>query len=218
METIVLQAEPRGVGRHTVRELRLADQVPAVVYGARVEPRAIAVGAKALHRALEQRGTGLLSLQIGSQPPFQVLPREIQRDPVKRNIVHVDFQVVSMTEKIRLHVPIEQEGTAPVLENPDIVLVRQMDTVEIECLPADIPAHLVADISRLVTLDDEVLVGHLQVPPGVRVLTEPDHVIFSVTPSRAAAVEEAEAAEVSPEEVKVVAKGKAAREEEFPEE
>ncbi len=218
METIVLQAEPRSTGRHTVRELRQAEQVPAVVYGARVKPQAIAVGARALHKALEERGSGLLSLQVGDQPPFQVLPREIQRDPVKRNILHVDFQVVSMTEKIRLHVPIEQRGAAPVLENPDIVLVRQMDTVEIECLPADIPAHLVADISRLVTLDDEVLVGHLEVPAGVRVLTEPDHVVFSVTPSRAAAVEEAEAAEVSPEEVEVVAKGKAAREEELPEE
>jgi large subunit ribosomal protein L25 len=146
------------------------------------------------------------------------LTREIQRDPIKRTLLHVDFQVVSLTEKLRLHVPIEPEGTAPILDNPDMVLVRVMDAIEVECLPADIPNHVVADISKLMTVDDEVLAGDLQLPSGVRLMTDPDHVVYSVTLSRAAAVEEAEAAAAAAEEVEVVAKGKAAKGEELPEE
>jgi large subunit ribosomal protein L25 len=216
MEKIVLQAEPRGVGRHQLREMREANLVPAVVYGAMKEAQVVAVDSKELHKALRAAGTGLLSLQIGSQTPVQVLTREIQRDPVKRRFLHVDFQVVSMTERLRLHIPIEQEGTALVLSNPDLVLVRRMDAVEIECLPADIPAHLVADLSKLETLDDQLLVGDLKLPARVRLMTDPSHVVFSVTMSRAAVQEEAEAAEVTAEEVEVVAKGKAARGEELP--
>lgn len=218
MEKIVLQAETRVIGRHQLREMREADLVPAVVYGSKKKSQVIAVDAKSLHKALHAAGKGLLSLQVGSQPPVQVLTREIQRDPVKRTLLHVDFQVVSLTEKLRLHVPIELEGTAPVLDNPDMVLVRVMDAIEVECLPTDIPNRVVADISKLMTVDDEVLAGDLQLPSGVRLMTDPDHVVYSVTLSRAAAVEEAEAAAAPTEEVEVVAKGKAAKGEELPEE
>jgi large subunit ribosomal protein L25 len=217
MDKIVLQAEPRGVGRHQLREIREANLVPAVVYGAQKEAQVVAVNAKALHKALRAAGTGLLSLQIGSHEALQVLTREVQRDPVKRSFLHVDFQVVSMTEKLRLHIPIELGGTAAVLSNPDMVLVRRMDTVEIECLPADIPPHLVADVSKLESVDDELLAGDLLLPARVRLLTDPSHVAFSVTLSRAAAEEEAAAVEAASEEVEVLAKGKAARGEEFPE-
>jgi large subunit ribosomal protein L25 len=218
MEKIVLQAKPRGVGRHQLREMREANLVPAIVYGAKKEAQVVAVDAKALHRALLAAGSGLVSLQIGDQAPVQVLPREVQRDPIKRSCLHIDFQVVSMTEKLRLPIPIEQVGIAPVLSNPDMVLVRRMDAVEVECLPADIPSHLVADISKLETVDDDLLVGDLRLPTGVRLMTDPTHIVFSVTISRAAAEEEAEEQEkVTAEEVEVVAKGKAAKEGEFPE-
>ena len=215
MENITLQAQPRGAGRHQVRELRLVDRVPAVVYGGDAEPRAISLDARALRRALRAAGSGLLSLQIAEQAPVQVLAREVQRDPIKRHMLHVDFQVVSMTQKLRLHVSIEQQGTAPVLSNPDMLLVRQLDAVEIECLPADIPAHLGADISKLKTVDDELLAGDLMLPPGVRLMTEAKQVLFSVSLSRAAVEEEEAAPEaVAAEEVEVVAKGKAAKGEE----
>jgi large subunit ribosomal protein L25 len=215
MEKMVLEAEPRGVGRHQLRELREAHLVPAVVYGANKEAEVVAVDAKSLHRTLLAVGTGLVSLKIGDQAPVQVLPREVQRDPIKRKYLHIDFQVVSMTEKLRLHIPIEQTGTAPVLSNPDMVLVRRMDSVEVECLPGDIPAHLAADISKLESVDDDLLAGDLVLPAGVRLVTDPAHILFSVTMSRAAAEELAAAEEGATEEVEVVAKGKAAKGEEL---
>jgi large subunit ribosomal protein L25 len=220
MEKITLDAELRGVGRHPVRELRDVARVPAVIYGAGVEAKPISVNAKALQKALHQAGSGLLTLQLIGDSPLNVLPREVQRHPVKHNVLHVDFQAVSMTEKLRLHVPIIHEGDAPAMKlNGDLVLVRNLDSVEIECLPADIPNHLVANLTKLQGEDDEVLAGDLAVPNGVKVLTAHDQVIFSLTLSRAGTLEEAEEGAATAAEPEVVIKGKAAKEgaEETPE-
>jgi large subunit ribosomal protein L25 len=220
MEKIVLDAQPRGVGRHPVRELRSVSRVPAVIYGAQVEAQPVSINAKALQKALHQAGTGLLTLQVAGGDSISVLAREVQRHPVKHNVLHVDFQAVSMTEKIRLHVPIAHEGDAPAMKaNGDLVLVRNLDAVEIECLPADIPNHLVAVLAKLQSDDDEVLVSDLLVPDGVKVLTARDHVVFSLSMSRAGALEETEEAATAASEPEVVAKGKAAKEgaEEAPE-
>jgi len=221
MEKITLDAELRGVGRHPVRELRDVARVPAVIYGAGREAKPISVNAKALQKALHQAGSGLLTLQIVGDSPLNVLPREVQRHPVKHNVLHVDFQAVSMTEKLRLHVPIIHEGDAPAMKlNGDLILVRNLDTAEIECLPADIPNALVADLTKLQSEDDEVLASDLVVPNGVKVLTAHDHVVFSLTLSRAGTLEEAEeGAAAAAAEPEVVVKGKAAKEgaEETPE-
>ena len=218
MEQTTLQAESRGSGRHEVRELRLQERVPAVIYGASVEPQAIAVNARELHKALVSAGRGLIAIEMEKAPVVQVLTREIQRDPVKRNIIHVDFQAVSLTELLRVTVPIEQHGIAPVLETGDYILVRVADNVEIECLASDIPSHLIADMSKLVTEDDSLVAGDLILPENVKLVTAADHVIFAVNISRAAVeTEEEEELEVEgeegaePGEVEVIAKGKAAK-------
>jgi large subunit ribosomal protein L25 len=212
MESTTLQAERRGTGHHEVRELRSAERVPAVVYGSGAAPQTIAVDARSLHKALVAAGSGLIGIQVGKTAVVQVLPREIQRDPVKRHIIHVDFQAVSLTEKLRLHVPIQQTGVAPISNNSDLVLVRVTDSIEIECLPTDIPNHVMADISKLETVDDEILARDLVLPASVRLVTDPAQVIFAVTVARAAVEEEVEAAEpVSAEDVEVIAKGKAAK-------
>jgi large subunit ribosomal protein L25 len=219
MEKVILDAELRGTGRHPVRELRDVARVPAIVYGGDAKAQAIAVNAKALQKALRAAGTGLLTLEIAGQSPLQVLTREIQRHPVRHNLLHVDFQAVSLTEKLRLDVPLAPEGEAPAMKvNGDLVLVRHLDHVEVECLPSDIPNHLVADLAMLKTEDDELLVRHLSVPSGVRIITPADHVVFSLTLSRAGTTEDAEG-ETPTAEVEVVTKGKAAKEgaEEAPE-
>jgi len=219
MEKVTLNAELRGTGRHPIRELRDVARVPAIVYGGDAKAQAIAVDAKALQKALHTAGTGLLTLEIAGQGPLQVLAREIQRHPVRHNLLHVDFQAVSLTEKLRLDVPLVHEGEAPAMKtNGDLVLVRNLDRVEVECLPGDIPSHLVADLTKLKNERDELLVRDLTVPAGVRIVTPAEHVVFSLTLSRAGTVEEAEG-ETPTADVEVVAKGKAAKEgaEETPE-
>ena len=209
MEKVVLQAEPRQTGRHSNRDIRNAAGVPGVVYGQHAEAQAISLNRKALGIALHKASGGVIEVELANQPTLNVLVREVQRHPTKHNILHIDFLAVSMTEKVKLNVPVVHEGQAPVMTNLDMVLVRGLDHVEVECLPGDIPEHLVADLSTLLTVDDEILVKELKVPAGVKVLTEGDHVVYAVTLSRAGAAEEAvEAETASPDEVEVVTKRK----------
>ena len=209
MEKVVLKAEPRQTGRHSNRDIRNAAGVPGVVYGQHAEAQAISLNRKALGIALHKASGGVIEVELANQPTLNVLVREVQRHPTKHNILHIDFLAVSMTEKVKLHVPVVHQGQAPVMTNLDMVLVRGLDNVEIECLPGDIPEHLVADLSTLLTVDDEILVKELKVPAGVKVLTEGDHVVYAVTLSRAGVVEEAvEAETASPDEVEVVTKRK----------
>lgn len=208
MEQVILKAEPRATGRHANRELRNAERVPAVVYGKTLQALPISVDRKSLGIALHAAGGRTIQLEMPGRAPIHVLPREIQRHPVRHAILHVDFQAISMTEKVHVQVPIVTEGEAPVLANPEMILVRNLDTVEVECLPGDIPEHLVADLSRLTTADDEILVKDLIVPPGVHVLTEANHIVFSITISRAGLVEEAAAEAPAADEVEVVSKRK----------
>jgi large subunit ribosomal protein L25 len=211
MEKVTLHAEARHTGRHPIRELRNVKRVPAVVYGQGMEAQPISLDVKALGSALHRSGGGVIEMEIPGQLTLHVLVREVQRHPTKHNVLHADFLAVSMTEKVRLHVSVVHEGHAPILSNLDMVLVRGLDNVEIECLPGDIPQHLVADLTKLLGIDDEVLVKDLGVPSGVKVLTEGDRVVFAVAVSRAAVEEEAKEAETaapSPDEVELVAKRK----------
>ena len=216
MDKILLQAEPRpATGRHELRTLRAAGKVPAVVYGPDLaETKTVAIDSKELHRALVAAGASLITLQVGDESALQVLAREVQRHPIKRKALHVDFMAVSMTERLRLQVPVVIEGTAPAASRPELVMVRHMDEVEIECLPGDIPQHLVANLSNLKTEHDTVCVSDLILPAGVKALGEPHQVVISFSVSRAAVEEEeTEEAETTGAEPEVMTRGKKEEEE-----
>jgi large subunit ribosomal protein L25 len=215
MEKVVLQAEPRTPGRHANRELREGERVPAVIYGKETAAQPVSLDRKQLGIALHRSGGGVIEVAVPGQGQLHVLAREVQRHPIKHYVQHVDFYAVSMTQRVRLQVTVVQEGVAPVMADPNMVLVRATDIVEIECLPGDIPEHLVADLSTLLTLNDEIVVSQLRVPETVKVLTPGDHVLFSVTASRAALEEETvEGAEApSADEVEVIRKRKTEEEE-----
>lgn len=217
MQKVVLKAEPRAPGRHMNRELRLSDRVPGVVYGRTIEAQPVSLDRRSLGQALHEAAGGVIEMQLPGRAKLHVLTREIQRDPIKHNIKHIDFYAVSMTQLVRVQVPVVPEGVAPVLEDSSMVLVRSTDSVEIECLPANIPEHLVADLSKLVSVEDSILVSDLALPPNTKLITDGDHVVFAITISRAGAIEEEteaiEEAETAASEVEVVTKRKPKEEE-----
>jgi large subunit ribosomal protein L25 len=209
MDKLTIEATPRGTGRHNNREVREASRVPAVVYGKGQEALAVSMDRKLLGIALHKAGGRPIEMSIEGGPTLHVLAREIQRHQTKHNILHVDFMSVSMTEKVRVSVPVMAEGHPPaVTASGDLVLVRSLDAVEVECLPGDIPEHILADMSTLQTVHDEIRVGELKAAQGVKVLNDPEQVVFAITMSRAAAVEEALEGAPSAEDVEVVKKGK----------
>ena len=213
MENVTIQAEPRTAGRHSNRELRDAERVPGVVYGKGQEALAVSMDRKLLGIALHKASGRTIELNVPGQALLNVLAREIQRHPTKHNILHVDFLAVSMTEMVRVSVAVVPQGQGPAMTNPDMVLVRGLDSVEVECLPGDIPEHLVADLSALASIHDEVLAKQLQLPERVKLLTDGEQVLFAITPSRAAAVEEAVEEAPTADNVEVVKKGKKEEEE-----
>jgi large subunit ribosomal protein L25 len=215
MENTRIEATPRAPGRHSNRESREAGRVPAVVYGKGQEALAVSTDRKLLGIALHKASGRPIELAIEGGPTLHVLAREIQRHATKHAILHVDFLAVSMTENVKVSVPVVAEGTAPALETGDLVLVRSLDSIEIECLPGDIPQNLAADMSTLQTVHDEIRVRELRVPERVKVLNDANQTVFSITLSRTAAVEEAlEEAEPEADEVEVVKKGKKEEDEE----
>jgi large subunit ribosomal protein L25 len=209
MENVSIQATTRGTGRHSNRESREAGRVPAVVYGKGQESLAVSMDRKLLGIALHKAGGRPIEMSIADGPTLHVLAREIQRHQTKHAILHVDFLAVSMTEKVRVSVTVMPEGHPPaVTASGDLVLVRNLDSVEVECLPGDIPEHIMADMSTLLTVHDEIRVRELKAADGVKVLSDPEQVVFAITMSRAGAVEEGLEETASADEVEVVKKGK----------
>ena len=203
MEQILLDAELRSMTGKAVKQLRRKGYVPGVVYGHHTAPMNVQVAERPLQLALRSAGTShLITLHLPDQPaPKMVLVRELQRDPLKHTMQHVDFYEVIMTEKIKSDLPIILAGESRLVKSGNGLLLQGLDSVEIECLPGDIPEHALADLSTLESVHDEILAKQLKLSEKVKLLTDGDQVLFAITPSRAAAVEEAEeAAEEKAEE------------------
>jgi large subunit ribosomal protein L25 len=221
MSIMELAAEPRTAVGKGLRSLRDAGYVPAVLYGHGVSSLPIQVSERSLERLLADGGANtLVNLSItDTDEVHTVLVREIQRYPTRPKVLHLDLYKVLMTEKIQASVPLVIVGKSRALTEGMAAMVQSLDDVEIECLPGDLPSSLHVDISGLVRTDQHILVRDIPLPEGVELMSDPAMVVISLVPAR---VVEEEAAEVAgaptPEEVEVVAKGKAAKAAELGEE
>jgi len=210
MENLELVAEVREIKGKQVKKLRRQGWIPAVLYGPRRNPMTLQVKERSLMRLLKEAGVGhLISLRVpGADGSFTTLIREVQRDPISRRILHVDFQEVVMTEKLVTEVPIVFEGEAPVVERGAGVLVYGISSVEIECLPGDLIPAITVDLSVLEKVDQTIHVGDLEVPDGVHIRTDPSEWVVKVLPPRVAVAEAEEVEEEAPE-VEVITEARA---------
>lgn len=202
-----LKGERRsGVGKGVARKLRQAGSIPAVYYGRGEEPIALTVGLKDLQFVIESaEGSNVivdLKVEGDGVGDRKALIREIQRDPVGGNILHLDLQHISLTERIVVEVPVVLVGTAIGVKDGGGILEHLLREVEVECLPTDIPSKLEVDVSAL-NIGDSLHVSDLKAD-RVEILTEADRAIATVVPptvlEEAKPAEEAAAAE--PELVK----------------
>jgi large subunit ribosomal protein L25 len=210
MEEIVLNAEPRVVTGKSVKNLRRAGNVPAVVYGHRTAPISVQVNERALRQAMREAGSNrLITLTVGGVDEAKhVLAREVQRDALNHAMLHVDFYEVVMTEKIHTELPVVLIGESLPVKKGEGLLLQGLDTVEIECLPGDLPPHIEVNLSVLTALDQSILVRDLQVGEAIKILTDPEEFVAKVIPLAKEEVEApAPVAAVTPE-VEVVGKKK----------
>lgn len=209
MEEIVFAAQRRQVIGKQVKALRRAGRLPAILYGHKIEPIAVTLDAREANRILPAITSSHLVVIDVEGDRHTALVREKQYNYVLGTLLHVDFNVISMTEKLRANVSVFFEGDAPAVKNVDGVLVSGLEELEVECLPADLPERITVDISGLNEIGDAIYVRDIKLPSQVEVLTDLDELIVIVTAPKVE-VEEAEAAEVEPE---VIEKGKKEEEE-----
>lgn len=209
MEQIELSVAPRTIKGKEVSGLRRSGVVPAVLYGRHTAPVSLQANGRELMRVLMKAGSSrLVTLNVeGEAAPRMALVREVQREPIRGDLWHVDFYGVSMTEKITLAIRVRFDGVSPAAALNEGVLTYGNDSVEIECLPGDLIDSLVVDLTRLAKVGDVVHVSDLKVPETVKILSNPDDLVVRVT--RLAAEEAADAAAaVTSTEPEVIKKGK----------
>ena len=197
MEKIALKANVReGTGKSQVQKMRKQGLVPGIVYHRGEKSVPIAVVEKDINRILRSAANEnvLIDLAIegAKKKSRSVLIKEIQHHPVKRSILHVDFNEISLTEKIVVEVEVVGQGEPAGVKQEGGVLDHPLRQVKVQCLPVDIPAHIDIDISSL-KLNGSVHVRDLVVSDKIKILTDPDALLFQVKLPVEEKPEEAEA-------------------------
>lgn len=195
MEKVFLEASRRSVTGKQVGALRREGKLPGVMYGHNFEATPIQLDLRQASKVLHDVTQSQIITVILDGKENAVLVRERQKDYIRNELLHVDFQVVSLTEKIRTRVSIELSGVSPAVKDYNGVVVTEMDEIEVEGLPGDLPEKIVVDISQLTNLGQSITVSDLNVSENIEILHDPADVVVVITGG---------AAEISAEEEAVV--------------
>lgn len=182
MEEIELQANNRDILGKGVRFLRSQGITPVHLFGHDLESLALQCQTAKLERSLAEAGEiRLVSLRVGDEKKTRpVLVREVQRESLTSKLLHVDFYQVKMDEKVEVEVPIVLVGEGPALEAKGNRLLRELDTLTVECLPNRIPTSLEVNIGSLTEAGQAVRVKDIAVDSDITVLGSPEQVVVTV--------------------------------------
>jgi len=183
MEELILNAELReGVGRAKVKDLREKGFTPAVIYKDGKEASAVQVLTGEFLRLMHQHRleSAIVTVRIkGDAKGKKCLVKEIQHDPVHGQVVHVDFNEISLTKAIKVNVPVVANGEAVGVKQEGGSLENVLWEIEVECLAVNIPEEITVDVSAL-KIGDGIHVRDIKVPENVKILTDPDSVVIHV--------------------------------------
>ncbi|MFA6603766.1 MAG: 50S ribosomal protein L25 [Patescibacteria group bacterium] len=181
METVKLAVKGRSVKGKQVKTLRTAGVIPAVVYGHGVDSRPVEVDYKIFEKVLDQAGEStLVDLVIDGGETVKVLIQDVQRDPLKDTITHVDLRQVRMTEKLDVDIEINFIGEAPAVKESGAILVRSMSVIAARCLPGDLVHAIDVDLTGMKKIGDIIKVKDLAALKGIEFMANPNEVIAVV--------------------------------------
>ena len=193
MEKVVLKATKRDVVGKQVKALRREGKLPAVIYGRHTDPINVNLDARAASAALAKvTSSSLVTINVEGTEHL-ALVREKQRDYIKNVLLHVDFLAVSLTEKLRTTVPVHFIGISLAVKDFNAVMVHNLEELEVECLPNDLPERIDVDISSLNRPGEGIRLRDVHVSDKVRLLADPDTMVAVATFAK---VEEESAAAV----------------------
>src|SRR5690242_6037808 len=186
MATVSFTAQPReNTGKGAARSLRARGQVPAVIYGHDIQPKSLSLNARDLDKMLGhiQAESTVIEVTVDGQTS-KTLIREIQRHPIKRQILHVDFQALVAGEKVTVNIPITLLGIPEGVKLEGGVLEQSLRELEIEVDPSSIPDHVELDVSNL-KIGDSLHVSDIKLAEGVTILDDPETSVAVVAAPRA---------------------------------
>jgi large subunit ribosomal protein L25 len=213
MEKIGLKASRREeTGKSANKQLRRGGMIPAVIYKEGKEGISISVDKKAFWKATHTEAGGNAIISIGidegtKKEEKTVIVQAFQTDPLRDDIIHVDFHEISLTEKIRVHVPIRTKGESVGVADEDGVLNQVLWELDLECLPTNIPEHIDVNISEL-KIGESIHVKDLETPEGVQVMNDEEQMVVGVTHQQVEEEVVAEEGEEESSEPEVIKKGK----------
>ncbi|HSX47990.1 MAG TPA: 50S ribosomal protein L25 [Candidatus Nanoarchaeia archaeon] len=185
MDKIILTATKREESGKKNRALREAGQVPAIVYGHGEKPRSIKVDARLMDKTFAKAGGNkIIGLKVDEGKDENVLIHEIQQDGRTGAILHADLYLVKMDEKIRTEIPLHFIGESTAVYQLEGTLVKNLEEVEVEALPGDLPESIEVDISILDDFEKSIHVSDLKIPANVELLAEAEDLVARVEPPR----------------------------------
>lgn len=185
MAEIKLQATTgRSLGSGPSKRIRVEGKVPGVVYGLDADPIPVTVEWKPLREALTTDAglNALIDLTVDGDTRLSIV-KELQRDPVRRTVTHVDFELIDPNAPLSMDVPITLVGTSPKLEALKGMVDQLKHTLLVSAAPGSIPNQLEADVSEI-ELGSTVTVGEIVLPPGVTTPVDPDEVVAQGSATR----------------------------------
>ncbi len=180
MKEVILEALTReGSTKHDLKDMRIKGMIPAIFYGHGEKVMPLSVNAKKFDEILHGGGGNVLvTLKVGSDTKTAIL-KQIQRDIISRKPIHIDFQAVSLKEKIEVNVPIHITGIAPGVKLSGGVMEHVVRELRVSCLPTDIPSSINVDVSKL-EINHSIAVKDLPKMEGIDVITEPNSIIVNI--------------------------------------
>lgn len=185
MDKIQLKSQARDIKTQQPKKIRKQGLIPAVLYGHNVANQNLTISFNEFERVFRKAGEStIIELLTEDGKTHPVLIHDVQAHYLQSTPEHVDFYEVSMTEKLQAGVALEFIGESNAVKAMGGTLVKVLNEIEVECLPADLPHNIVVDISSLKTLEDVITVKDLKIPAKVTVITAEEELVVKVQPPR----------------------------------
>ena len=187
MTTTLTTKTGRTTGSPESRRIRNAENIPAVIYGHGMTPILFTVGRRDLRIALSgpAGANTILELQVDDKK-YPAIIKELQRDPVKRTVSHVDFMQIDLTEEITMAVPVHLTGIAKAVLAEGGLVDATVDRIEVRASADNIPNEILIDVTNM-TMNDVIRMGDIKLPKGVTAVADEDLVIVTVLVTKAEA-------------------------------
>ena len=185
-----LQIAKRTIEGKKVKTLRTQGITPIHLYGSGIESLSMQADFKDLISVLNDNGFSIPITLNDGENDILVFARNVQRHPLTEEILHVDFQVVSKDDEVEIEVPINLSGESPAVKNFGGILIKLLETIKISSKVDKVPESIELDIAVLESLEQSLLVSEIEVPEGVKIITDETFAIARVIPPRIEVEEE----------------------------